>query len=200
MNPNKNLKVFAPILASILVSFFALAISFLALKEARLANKLEIEPVITVQCPASSKGYELKFIIENEGNIDVKNLVISWAAIRILDKNLKISITGPSSQLSKSFKSNQKLSYLLSLEGHIEFPKTETVTINGKDVYVEKGKIIFLGIKAVYRRVPDSRIYEKIFYFSVNPRASEIFATELKGFMATAFLDIMKELESAFIF
>ena len=196
MGTNKILKEFPPYF----ISIFALIISYFAFKEARLANKLEIEPVITVQCPESSKGYELRFIIVNEGNIDVKNLVIGWVGIRFLNKDSKVFISGPASQLSKSFKVNEKLSYLLNLEGQIEFSKTEVETINGKDVYIEEGKIIFLGIKAIYRRVSDSRLFEKIFYFSVTPRASEIFATDLKGFMATAFLDIMKELESAFPF
>jgi hypothetical protein len=202
MGTNKADKILKGLLPY-LISITALVISYFALKEARLATRVEIEPLITFQHPDSFKGYELEFIIKNEGNVAVKNIVGTYVTARLgfPDKNSKELIMGPPFQIAKFLKKNEEKSYLINLEGQVEFSKTEIIkTPEGTELYVESGKGIFLGVKAIYRRVADSKLFEKTSYFFLWPKTSEIIVGDLKGWFAEPYVDIIKELEAAFPF
>jgi len=181
INMKKSFKILKVILP-LVVSIFALIISFLALNEARLANRLKIEPVISIQYPDSFKGY----VIER------------WESS---EEDLRVLVISPTYRIPGQIKVNEERLFPINLEGEIDFAKTETDKIpDGRDLYVEIGHGIFLGVKVLYRRVSDSKLFEKASYFYLMPKTSEIIVTELKGWFAEPFLDIIKKIEGSFPF
>jgi len=202
INMKKSFKILKVILP-LVVSIFALIISFLALSEARLANRLKIEPVISIQYPDSFKGYKIKIILKNEGNVGIKNLVIAYVIERweSSEEDLRVLVISPTYRIPGQIKVNEERLFPINLEGEIDFAKTETDKIpDGRDLYVEIGHGIFLGVKVLYRRVSDSKLFEKASYFYLMPKTSEIIVTELKGWFAEPFLDIIKKIEGSFPF
>lgn len=156
----KILPYLIPLIA-VFISLIAIHISRNALKEAKLANTLSINPLITIQCPSTFKGNELPVIIENAGKVDVEKISIIWFTRQedLTDKEEKRQ--GGSHPImetfEKPFPAEQKISFKLYLKEQIEAKERD-----------KKGNIIILVIRAKYKRTADAKSFENQFNFMLS--------------------------------
>ena len=89
---------------AIIISVIGMIIAFKALHESSLANRLNIEPLITIHNPYSFTGVELPLIIKNRGKVDVEDFTIVWATRQKSPKSLSPKIFSGSYPLYDIFK------------------------------------------------------------------------------------------------
>lgn len=175
------------IIFSSLLSVIAIIVSILALRESRFANKLNIEPFITIHCPFTFTGTELPLTIKNRGKVDVEDLIIVWVTTQTDSSGKHSKILSGSHPIAKTFKTTDEKSHKLSLEEQIEKKRKD-----------QKGNIINLGIKSVYRRSSDAKAGENIFYFMLSLHDFGISVSDITSWRGVGFLKTKKELNKFF--
>lgn len=194
------------------VAGLALFVSYRACEEARFANKLNIDPVITFSYDykQNPKTEKIEFFIVNEGEIDVKKIQISWAmAYMESEKDVPHILFAGRENFIDYLEAGYEKPYRLDISHMTELMKKapggltsemHTPEISKEKWRIEKGNAFILGLKAKYRRTSDSRLYEKISYFEVLSLPSEIHIDDINEMPSPFHKEIMKKCEENFPF
>jgi len=196
----------------IFVSLLALLISFFAIREARLSNILNIEPVISAYYKKGDKEGGLEFIIKNEGNIDVKNINITWATAFIKSERKEPGIHMSSTDyLSNFLEVNKTTSCLIYISSAIDLinkmPEEDIQFFIEKHIYdTPDGSIVkdkgrgglFLILNVEYRRISDSKLFKKTSYFSIIPLSLKIDVADIEKLPTSDYRIYKRMLENVF--
>ena len=168
---------------AIIISIIGMIIAFKALHESSLANRLNIEPLITIHSPHSFTGVKLPLIIKNRGKVDVEDFTIVWATRQKSPKSLSPKILSGSYPLYDEFKVGDEKSFQLDLKEQIEEKRKD-----------KGGNVFYLAIKPIYRRAVDAKAGENSFYFMISLHSFGISVEDITTWKTEPILNIKKEL------